>query len=240
MTVFLTDRIPTPSYLLFSSFFSWVAIDLGRGRRLIPSHYCLRHGAAAAPGNALRSWDLRVKVHHSGPWVTIDSHTHDMTLGEQPGATALFTIPPPGTDFLTVGQQQQDQDQDQDQKQEQQEQKHPMDLHLPQPQQQKGGEDEEEGVVGVVGHKRQRISTSGKEPLLPPVPPLPPSHSLAQQGPDDSGKNDHSESPFPSPTSPASSSPSSPSFEGYRYFLLLQTGPNSSGNDCLFLGGWEL
>ena len=30
------------------------------------------------------------------------------------------------------------------------------------------------------------------------------------------------------------------SARGYRYFLLLQTGPNSSGNNCLFIGGLEL
>ena len=27
---------------------------------------------------------------------------------------------------------------------------------------------------------------------------------------------------------------------GFRYFLILQLGPNSSGNDCFFIGGMEL
>jgi len=69
---------------------SWAAIDIGRGRRLIPSQYCLRHGAAAAAGNALRCWDIRAKTHHSGPWVTIDSHTNDTTLGNHIADTHYY------------------------------------------------------------------------------------------------------------------------------------------------------
>jgi len=136
-------------------------------------------------------------------------------LGEQPGATALFTLPPPGSDFLSSEQQDQEEGQGQEQKQQQE---------------QEQADEDERG--DVVGHKRQRVSTSGKEPPLPTLPPLPPSH----QPHDISGKSDNSATTFSSPSSPSSSS----AFEGYRYFLLLQTGPNSSNNDCLFLGGWEM
>jgi hypothetical protein len=40
---------------------SWLAIDIGCTRKLVPTHYCIRHGSAK-PGNALRNWVLRAKV----------------------------------------------------------------------------------------------------------------------------------------------------------------------------------
>jgi hypothetical protein len=40
---------------------SWLAIDIGCTRKLVPTAYCIRHGASK-PGNALRNWVLRAKV----------------------------------------------------------------------------------------------------------------------------------------------------------------------------------
>jgi hypothetical protein len=42
------------------------------------------------------------------------------------------------------------------------------------------------------------------------------------------------------PSDAAPTAPTAPHHDGYRYFLFLQLGPNSSGNDCLFIGGMEL
>ena len=170
------------------------------------------------------------QTHHSGPWITIDRHTNDTTLGEHPGATALFTVPPSQDDFSS-SQEQQEQGKEQGQG---------LGLGL--------GEEER----GVVGHKRQRVSISGKEPPPPPPPSGPAASPTAparqqeekqeqddqqqqqEQPQADQGLAHGDQSGLSSPTA------SSSAFDGYRYFLLLQTGPNSSHNDCLFLGGWEM
>ena len=49
----LSHLSPTPQR-------SWVAVDLGKGRRLVPTRYCIRHGASGR-GNAIRNWELRAR-----------------------------------------------------------------------------------------------------------------------------------------------------------------------------------
>ena len=112
------------------------------------------------------------------------------------------------------------------------------------------GQGQEVEGRGVVGHKRQRVSISGKEPPPPSQAAAPPAAVPAparqqeekqeqddqqQQQQTDQGLAQGDQSGLSSPTATSSSA-----FDGYRYFLLLQTGPNSSHNDCLFLGGWEM
>ena len=125
---------------------SWCAIDIGSGRRLIPTQYCIRHGASST-GNALRSWELRGRERENEEWDVIKAHLNDETLSSTPMSVALWDI----------------------------EQKNF-----------KKGVNELETDIKAVGD----AATNG--------------------------------------------------LKAYRYFLLLQTAINSSGNHCLFVGGMEL
>ena len=125
---------------------SWCAIDLGSGRRLMPTQYCIRHGASST-GNALRSWELRGREKENEEWDVIKAHVNDDTLSSTPMSVALWDI----------------------------EQKNF-----------KKRKDELETEINVIGD--------------------------AARG----------------------------ALKAYRYFLLLQTAVNSSGNHCLFVGGMEL
>ena len=116
---------------------SWCAIDLGTGRRLVTTQYCIRHGASST-GNALRSWELRAREKDTDRWDVLKVHTNDDKLSENPFSVAFWDVDP---------------------------------LIIP--------DDLNPSRVGGIA-------------------------------------------------------------KGYRYFLLLQTGPNSSGNNCLFIGGVEL
>lgn len=68
---------------------SWVGVDIGEGRFLIPSAYTLRHGGASA-SNCLRNWKLQVKVEDSDQWMTLKSHKDDTSLAK---VNASFTWP---------------------------------------------------------------------------------------------------------------------------------------------------
>jgi hypothetical protein len=70
---------------------SWVALDLGQGRRLIPTHYYIRHGAASQ-GNALRNWELRARVRENDNWEILKTHVNDNTLSNKPSSTAKWEI----------------------------------------------------------------------------------------------------------------------------------------------------
>jgi hypothetical protein len=70
---------------------SWVALDLGQGRRLIPTHYCIRHGASVR-GNALRNWELRARVRENDNWEILKVHVNDDALSEEPWSTAKWEI----------------------------------------------------------------------------------------------------------------------------------------------------
>jgi hypothetical protein len=60
--------------------FSWAAVDLGCGRRLVPDYYCLRHGASGK-GNAIRSWELCAREREGDDWVVSISRDDDDFLG---------------------------------------------------------------------------------------------------------------------------------------------------------------
>lgn len=70
---------------------SWVALDLGQGRRLIPTNYYIRHGASVR-GNALRNWQLRARVRENDNWEILNVHVNDNTLSEEPWSTAKWEI----------------------------------------------------------------------------------------------------------------------------------------------------
>ena len=126
---------------------SWCAIDLGTGRRLIPTQYCIRHGASSA-GNAMRNWELRAREKDTDRWDVLKIHVDDDKLSDIPTSVALWDI----------------------------------------------------------------SCFSKKEPLM---------------------TDDNDKIIIPNEISDECSS------RGYRYFMILQTGVNSSGNNCLFIGGIE-
>ena len=127
---------------------SWCAVDLGVGRRLRPTQYCIRHGASST-GNALRSWELRGREKDRDEWEILKVHINDDKLNHAPHSTALWDIESPNKPTMTE-----------------------------------------------TGNNPEIIGAAGQ---------------LAGQ-----------------------------TLKGYRYFLLLQTDVNSSGNHCLFIGGLEL
>ena len=57
---------------------SWMAVDLGEGRRFALDHYALRNDGFGlwAP----RSWDLEGADTMEGPWTTLRSHEDDGAL----------------------------------------------------------------------------------------------------------------------------------------------------------------
>ena len=134
---------------------SWCAVDLGSGRRLQPTQYCIRHGASSA-GNALRNWELRGRERDSAEWDTLMIHNADCALSDEPLSVAIWDIPP----------------------------------------------------VGASPHG-DNADNSWNDVSSPP-------------GLGSGRKQRH------------------PVMKGYRYFLLHQTDVNSSGNNCLFIGGLEL
>jgi hypothetical protein len=125
---------------------SWCAIDLGSGRRLMPTQYCIRHGASST-GNALRSWELRGRERENEEWDVLKAHMNDETLSSTPMSVALWDI-------------------------------------------------------------YQKKTKKRKNELVTEVKVT-----------GDAAKSN---------------------LKAYRYFLLLQTAVNSSGNHCLFVGGLEL
>jgi hypothetical protein len=57
---------------------SWIDVDLGEGRMLVPSQYCLR--GFENMRIILRSWELQAKREEASGWITLKSHHNDMKL----------------------------------------------------------------------------------------------------------------------------------------------------------------
>jgi len=65
---------------------SWMSVDLGEGRAVVPTHYCLRSDTNNA--QMLRNWTLEGKTAEAGAdWVQIRRHDRDATL-----ATEAFSV----------------------------------------------------------------------------------------------------------------------------------------------------
>jgi hypothetical protein len=72
---------------------AWMGVDIGAGRLLCPSAYCLRHDTQSSRG-VLRNWILEGRsTDQSGDgWVTLSTHRDDESLALNPGSVALFQI----------------------------------------------------------------------------------------------------------------------------------------------------
>ena len=58
---------------------SWMEVDLGESRRMLPACYALRHGCAD-PGNFLSSWELCGRCLEAEEWSVISAHVNDTKL----------------------------------------------------------------------------------------------------------------------------------------------------------------
>jgi hypothetical protein len=59
---------------------SWISVDLGPDRTLVPKHYCLRHGTGDKDGR-LKNWQLQAS-NDAMKWTTLQSHTKDKSFPE--------------------------------------------------------------------------------------------------------------------------------------------------------------
>ncbi len=57
---------------------SWIMLDLGEGRGLIPTAYTIQHGFGT-PANALRSWELQGSDDKK-LWAILRLHANDPTV----------------------------------------------------------------------------------------------------------------------------------------------------------------
>lgn len=57
---------------------SWIEVDLGEERLLVPTHYCLRGFQNCKA--ILRSWDLQGKKEEHSSWISIRRHHNDSTI----------------------------------------------------------------------------------------------------------------------------------------------------------------
>lgn len=57
---------------------SWVSFDLGRNRKLLPTHYCLR--GRLYESEILKSWELQARDSDMGEWVTLRRHFNDTNV----------------------------------------------------------------------------------------------------------------------------------------------------------------
>ena len=58
-----------------------MSVDLGEGRAVVPTHYCLRMSQANHPSRVLRNWTLEGKTALPGAgWEQIYKHDNDETM----------------------------------------------------------------------------------------------------------------------------------------------------------------
>jgi hypothetical protein len=70
---------------------SWIEVDLGEGRLLVPTHYCLRGFLNRKA--ILKSWELQGKNEEHSSWVSLSRHHNDSTIvTEYPYPVGLWSI----------------------------------------------------------------------------------------------------------------------------------------------------
>lgn len=69
---------------------SWMGVDIGPKRRLIPNHYCLMTDQCP---RKLRTWELQAMVGgENGEWITLRKHEDDESLAEEPHSVAHWPL----------------------------------------------------------------------------------------------------------------------------------------------------
>jgi hypothetical protein len=70
---------------------SWIEIDLGEGRLLLPTRYCLRGFRNLK--SILKSWELQGKKEEQSPWISVRRHHDDSTIvTSRQGQSMVFLI----------------------------------------------------------------------------------------------------------------------------------------------------
>lgn len=69
---------------------SWVEVDLGKERQLVPNYYCLR--GYDKMKNILTSWELQARSKKEGSWITLKRHFKDSKV-ELSGPLAVASWP---------------------------------------------------------------------------------------------------------------------------------------------------
>jgi hypothetical protein len=75
---------------------AWMSVDLGQGRRLAPTHYCLRHGNSGGSARLLR-WRFEGSTDGAN-WTVLREHTHtkaDCPFPDHGFSVAAFPVDPP-------------------------------------------------------------------------------------------------------------------------------------------------
>ncbi len=77
---------------------SWIMVDLGAGRALIPNYYCLRHGYPINAGYQVRNWQLQGRVEGEqngialqpaeGNWTVLLNHSNCDSINVNVAAAA--------------------------------------------------------------------------------------------------------------------------------------------------------
>lgn len=52
---------------------SWVMVDFGKNRKLLPDRYCVLHGDVKGE-NALRNWEIQAKIGDGDEWVVLRAY----------------------------------------------------------------------------------------------------------------------------------------------------------------------
>jgi hypothetical protein len=77
---------------------SWMSVDLGAERTVVPTHYCLRNDQNGGRA-ALRNWALEGKAADEGDWQEIRRHDNDATLAKQDYAVGAWAVDAGGRAF---------------------------------------------------------------------------------------------------------------------------------------------
>ena len=70
---------------------SWVSVDLGYGRRLVPSRFCVLHGDVEDK-NALRNFVIQGRSSEKEPWVQLKKFRNNKKLQENCHSTASWGL----------------------------------------------------------------------------------------------------------------------------------------------------
>lgn len=73
-----------------------MAVDLGEGRVLAPSHYCLR--SHCHTNHKLRTWELQGSDDGEN-WTVLRRHDNDRALGNEANSTASWPLDTAGQEF---------------------------------------------------------------------------------------------------------------------------------------------
>jgi hypothetical protein len=73
---------------------SWITLDFGKGRHLLPTRYRLKYGGGHSTlgSCAPRNWQLRGRVDEKTSWKVLYDHVEDDSLAEDVGAVASWNI----------------------------------------------------------------------------------------------------------------------------------------------------